>query len=87
MMKGSVKIGFIDIPKDYIDLPKENRIEICDHLIDVLLRKIDKNLAPQYNRVDFLLEVLESSLETNIEEETYEVATVIRDCINRLNED
>ncbi len=73
--------------KDYIDLPLENRIEICDTLIDVLLRKIDKNLAPQYNRVDFLLEVLESSLETNIEEETYEVATVIRDCINRLNED
>lgn len=87
MTKGQVKLGYIDIPKDYIDLPKENRIEICDHLIDVLLRKIDKNLAPQYNRVDFLLEVLESSLETNIEEETYEVATVIRDCINRLNED
>lgn len=87
MMSRSVKLGFIDIPKDYIDLPLENRIEICDTLIDVLLRKIDKNLAPQYNRVDFLLEVLESSLETNIEEETYEVATVIRDCINRLNED
>ena len=73
MTKGQVKLGYIDIPKDYIDLPKENRIEICDHLIDVLLRKVDKNLAPQYNRVDFLLEVQESSLETNIEEETINV--------------
>jgi protein-arginine kinase activator protein McsA len=87
MNKRQVRLGYIDVPKDYIDLPKENRKVICDHLIDVLLTKIDKNLAPQYNRVNFLLEVLESSLETNIEEETYEVATVIRDCINRLNED
>ena len=41
MMSRRVKLGFIDIPKDYIDLPLENRIEICDTLIDVLLRKID----------------------------------------------
>jgi hypothetical protein len=86
MGKSKVKIGFIDIPKDYIELDMDDRIVVVDKLIDVLLMKIDKNLPPYQNRVTFLMEVLESTLETNIEDETYEVATVIRDCINRLNE-
>jgi protein-arginine kinase activator protein McsA len=44
-------------------------------------------LDEKYNRIEFLKEVLLSSLESNVQLETYEVAAVLNDCIKILNED
>jgi hypothetical protein len=81
-----IQLGYIDIPKNYNKLSIKIKNNICDLLIERLLISIDKELPEHINRVTFLKEVLESSLETNEEHENYEVCSVIYDSLNRLNE-
>lgn len=77
----------IDVPKDYFDLTPEQKSELCDTLLDKLFVYIDERLPDEYNRLEFLKDILVSSLESNIEYEQYEVAQVINDCIKLLDED
>jgi hypothetical protein len=81
-----IELGWIQIPKKYIDFEKEQRDVVCNRLIDILLKHIDRDLAPEYNRIDFLEDVLESSILSNLEQEQYEICSVLRDCIKLLNE-
>lgn len=88
MKKGkSIKIGYLDVPNEYFEMDNDGKELICNKIIDNLLTQLDRNLPKEMNRIDFLTSVLESSLQTNVEEEAYEVASVIRDCIKILNED
>lgn len=82
-----VDFGFIDIPSNYGNYDNNTKIKICDEIIDRLYKKIDKHLAPQYDRIQFLDEIFLSSLMVNEEDELYEICTVLRDCRKRLNED
>ena len=81
-----IDIGFIDVPKGYEKLTDENKSNICDLLIDRLLFVLDKELPVQIGRVSFLVSVLESSLITNEEQENYEICSVLRDTLKRINE-
>jgi len=80
------KIGYIDIPEDYMNLSDDEKYIICSKILDKLIMKIDKQLPPYISRVDFTLDILESTLITNEEEENYEVCSVIRDIKKILNE-
>jgi hypothetical protein len=83
-----INLGWMDIPKDYIKYDDETKILFCNDLIDTMLRLIERDLsrAPQINRINFLIQVLESSLITNENMENYEVCSVLRDCINQIND-
>jgi hypothetical protein len=83
-----IDLGFIDIPVSYPTFSKKQKGIVCDNLIDHLLIYIDKELesVPHINRITFLNEILESSLQSNVDLELYEVAQVIYDCKKRLNE-
>jgi hypothetical protein len=81
-----VDIGYIDIPKEYNKFPPERKKDVCINIIDMLLLDMDKYLDPTINRIDFLNEVLESSLVSNEDLEQYEVAQVLYDCIKELND-
>jgi len=89
MKKEQINLGWIDIPLAYPTFTKKKKIVLCDNLIDTLLMYIDKELEqePYINRITFLNDVLDSSLQANIDLECYEVAQVIYDCKKRLNED
>jgi len=86
MKRQQVEIGWVDIPISYSTFTDKNKIKICDKLIDNLLFYIDKELDPTINRISFLEEILDSTLETNVDLELYEVAQVIHDCKKRLND-
>ena len=88
MNKEHINLGWIDIPIAYATFNKRNKLILCDNLIDSLLTYLDKELehAPYINRITFLNEILDSSLQANIDLECYEVAQVIYDCKKRLNE-
>ena len=86
MRREQVELGWIDIPVKYPTFTDKNKIKICDNIIDTLLLYIDKELDPTINRITFLEEVLDSTLETNVDLELYEVAQVIHDCKKRLND-
>jgi hypothetical protein len=86
-MKKMLKLGMIDVPTDYFSYDITQKKELCEDLIDRLYLFIDDKLEPQINRIEFLKDVLQSSLESNVQLEYYEVAAVINDCIKLLNED
>jgi hypothetical protein len=80
-------IGYIDIPKDYCEFNINEKRAICNKIIDMLLLQIDKDLAPEINRITFLDQVLESSLISNEELEQFEICACLLDIRNILNED
>ena len=86
-MREKMEIGDIDIPLDYSKLSRKQKIAICDHLIDTILMSIDNILPAEINRIQFLNEVLESSIESNNELEQYEVSQTLYDMKKRLDFD
>ena len=86
-MRKKINIGKIDIPTDYFHYDEIKKKEVCEDLLEVLYIFIDRELDDKYNRIEFLKEVLLSSLESNVQLETYEVAAVLNDCLKILNED
>jgi len=87
MKRKQIELGYIDIPKNYFDFDEEKKKDVCNVLLDRMYLYIDSELDPTYNRLMFLRDVLDSSLESNLELELYEVCAVINDCIKLLNED
>jgi len=79
-------MGFVGIPKEYFVYDNETKELICNEIIDKLLLQIDRDLDPTINRIQFLDEMMESSIETNLKDENYEVAQVFSDIRKMLNE-
>ena len=82
----SIDMGYIGIPKEYFVYDKETKKLICNEIIDRLLLQIDREVDPTINRIQFLDEMMESSIETNLKDENYEVAQVFSDVRKMLNE-
>ena len=80
-------IGYIDIPQEYCELDTNEKRAICNKIIDMLLRQIDKELAPEINRINFLDEILQSSLISNEELEQYEICACLKYIREILNEE
>jgi hypothetical protein len=81
------KIGELEIPLEYFDLTKEEKDYLINEIVNVMLTIIDKNVIPNVNRIDILNQILDSSIETNIEDEVYEICAVLYDIKQKLNED
>jgi hypothetical protein len=81
------KIGELEIPVEYFDLTKEEKDYLINEILNVMLTIIDKNVIPTVNRIDILNQILDSSIETNIEDEVYEICAVLWDIKQKLNED
>jgi hypothetical protein len=81
-----VKVGYMDIPEDYFELDNLNKEVVCLVLMDRLLTLIDRQFDEQHNRIEILNKLIDSSIESNIIDETYEVAAVLRDIKKVLNE-
>jgi hypothetical protein len=81
------KIGILEIPVEYFDLSKEEKDYLINEILNVMLTIIDKNVIPTVNRIDILNMIIDSSIETNIEDEVYEICAVLYDIKQKLNED
>jgi hypothetical protein len=80
------ELGYVDVPQEYFKLEKNKKDVICLKIIDMLLHQIDDQVDPIINRIDLLDEIMESSIESNLEDENYEVAQVFSDIRKILNE-
>lgn len=80
------RIGEIEIPSDYFKLKEEDKKQLCLDMIDVVLTVLDKRLNKSINRMDMLNLLLISSIQTNEEDEKYEVCQFLTDIRNILNE-
>jgi hypothetical protein len=81
-----IKVGYMDIPEDYFELDSVNKETICLVLMDRLLTLIDRQFDEEYNRIEILNRLIDSSIESNINDEAYEIAAVLRDIKKVLNE-
>lgn len=86
IIRESIDMGYVGIPKQYFVYDKQTKILICNEIIDRILIQIDKELDPTINRIQFLDAMMESSIETNLEDENYEVVQVFSDVRKILNE-
>lgn len=87
MKREQIELGFINIPKAYFDYSVKQKKAICIKAIDKLLIYIEENLDdPTINRIQFLDEILESSIISNNEVDAYEVSGFLNDCRKMLNE-
>ena len=82
----SIDMGIINIPKAYVEFTDVQKKQLCNRILNTLLNHIDENLNPEINRIEFLDDVLVSSIESNKEEELYEICIVLSDCRKLLNE-
>jgi hypothetical protein len=86
-MEKSVKVGELEIPADYWSMDKKDRRELCLTIIDAFLTLLDKLITnPEYCRRSILAAILDSSIETNEEQENYEVCQVLTDIKQIINE-
>ena len=81
----SIKIGEMTIPEDYFELDSLNKETVCVVLMNEILEFIDKQIPKHLNRFDFLEKVIESSIQSNVKEEQYEVAQVLFDIKKLIN--
>jgi hypothetical protein len=84
--KKHVKVGELEIPTDYFNMNPEDRKELCLLIIDTILTVLDKHINPEFNRISILNTILDSSILTNVEDENYEIAQVLYDIKQIVNE-
>lgn len=85
MAKKKVTLNDIKIPPDYFELNDINKHTVCLVLMDSILNIIDQSFDQQYNRIEIMNKLLDVSIHSNVEEETYEVAAVLTDIKKLLN--
>jgi len=86
MKKNQIEIGHIDIPVEYNNFTDYKKNVLCDKIIESMIIQLDKELPEHISRMVFLIDVLKSSLITNEEDENYEICSLIRDILKRLDD-
>ena len=81
----SIQIGQMTIPEDYFELDQYNKEMVCTVLMNEILELIDRQIPKHLNRFDFLEKVIDSSIQTNIDAEHYEVCAVLKDIKQMIN--
>ena len=84
--KAQIRIGDIEIPKEYFKLKKEDKDEICEYIADKIYKMVDRHLHTDVDRLSIVNLIIDSSLITNEEEENYELCQVLVDIRNLINE-
>jgi hypothetical protein len=84
--KAQIKIGDIEIPKEYFKLKQEDKNEICEYIADKIYKMVDKQLHSGVDRLSVVDLIIQSSIITNEEEENYELCQVLVDIRNLINE-
>jgi hypothetical protein len=81
-----VKVGELEIPADYFSMDEEYKKELCLILVDAIITAIDKHVNPKLDRVEILDKMLDSSIQTNEQDENYEVCQFLNDIKQIINE-
>jgi len=85
-MEKSIKVGELEIPADYWSMDKKDRRELRLTITDAILTLLDNLVNPEYSRTALLNAIIDSSIETNVRDENYEVCQVLSDIKQIINE-
>lgn len=81
-----VKIGEIEVPIDYFNLPDEDKKQLVKKLYEGMYETVDKMATPGYNRTILLYQIIQSSVITNRLEENYEICQILTDVEKYMDE-
>ena len=82
-----VKVGDIEVPKEYFTLEEEVKKELINRLYDVMFQMVDKMANPAYDRNKILYQIILSSIITNTKEENYEICQILYDLQKLMDEE
>jgi len=85
-MEKSVKVGELEVPLDYFELSKEDKRDLCLNIVDAIITILVENLNPKIDKMDIMERLLDSSIQSNEQEENYEVCQVLNDIKKIINE-
>jgi hypothetical protein len=85
-MRRHVKMGYLDVPQNYFDLDLEDKEVVRNSILEAMLYILEKNLSKDTDKQKVLLEIIDSSIIMNEHDENYEVAGVLFDIKNMINE-
>jgi len=80
------KLGYIDVPKDYFSLEKDDKDIICNSILEAMLYVLEKNISKQVDQKKLLLDIIDSSITINEIDENYETAGVLFDIRKMIND-
>lgn len=86
MRRSHIKVGYLDVPKNYFELELEDKEIVRNSILEVMLYILERNLSKKTDKQKVLLDVIESSIIMNEQEENYEVAGVLVDIRKMINE-
>lgn len=73
------KLSYIDVPKDYFELAKDDKDIVCNSILEAMLYVLEKNFNKKIDKKKLLLDIIDSSIEINEIDENYETAGVLFD--------
>jgi len=79
------KIGEIQVPLNYFNMSAEEKHLVCLGLFEVMIDTLNRTAKPEYDRFMILDKLLDSSILSNVEDENYEIAAVLKDIQSLLN--
>jgi hypothetical protein len=80
------KIPNLEIPEDYFELSNVDKETICMVIMNNILDVIEINYSSKHDKKEIMNKILDITIQSNINEETYEVAQVLYDVKKLLNE-
>lgn len=85
-MSKHIKLGDIEIPLDYWSMSEDEKSYLVLTLLDGMLTLLDKTINPEFDRLEVLTLLLDSSIITNEENEEYEICEVMTSIRKIINE-
>ena len=85
-MEKSVKVGELEVPLDYFQLSNKHKRDLCLNIADAIITILVENLNPKIDKMDIMERLLDSSIQSNEQEENYEVCQVLKDIKLIINE-
>lgn len=85
-MEKSIKVGEMDVPLDYFQLTKKEKRDLCLTIADAIISILVENVNPKLDKMDIMDRLLDSSIQSNEQEENYEVCQVLKDIKQIINE-
>ena len=80
-----ISVGELDVPSEYFELTDKEKKIVLIHILEAMLKVIDAKVPVYINKIDVLRNIINSSIETNVEAENFEMCSVLRDLLNEID--
>lgn len=85
-MKKKIKIGEMEIPTDYWSMKDDEKRFLCLSITETIIDLLEQKFTDKIPKMEILNLIIKSSIQTNEQDENYEVCQVLTDIQKFINE-